>query len=110
MGLETFKYDHLEQATYAAFCPLAWSVVGIYFLYLAINGHGGMLINFNICESLFIMFTGWFGAIFSWNRWKYFTKIAYSFYLVQFPIFFYNVGKRKYVEQYSPSILVSKLF
>lgn len=38
---------------------------------------------------------------------KFFNKIAYSVYLTQFPIFFYNVGVQRYSSFYSPLSLVS---
>ncbi|KOB70394.1 Drop dead, partial [Operophtera brumata] len=38
---------------------------------------------------------------------SFFNKIAYSVYLTQFPIFFYNVGVQRYSSYYSPFSLVN---
>jgi len=37
-----------------------------------------------------------------------FNRIAYSVYLTQFPIFFYNIGTTRAAGSYSPHLLVSK--
>lgn len=36
-----------------------------------------------------------------------FTKISYAVYLVQFPVFFYNVGMTRHVDQFKPRMLVA---
>ncbi|CAH0558916.1 unnamed protein product [Brassicogethes aeneus] len=88
MSYMSFKYNNLEAALYAAFGPLTWGLVGVVFVYLTEKNYGG-----------------WFADIFRWKHWKYFTKIAYSLYLVQFPVYFYNVGKRRNADEYNPSII-----
>lgn len=35
-----------------------------------------------------------------------FTKISYAVYLVQFPVFFYNVGITRHVDEFKPRMLV----
>ncbi|CAH1982293.1 unnamed protein product [Acanthoscelides obtectus] len=42
----------------------------------------------------------WFGPLLTWKYFTVFTKISYAVYLTQFPIFFYNIGKTKYVGEY----------
>ncbi|RZC32900.1 nose resistant to fluoxetine protein 6-like, partial [Asbolus verrucosus] len=37
-----------------------------------------------------------------WGFFLIFTKIAYALYLVQFPVFFYNVGVTKHIAEYKP--------
>lgn len=54
--------------------------------------------------------TGFFGAILAWDKFKYFTKIAYAVYLVQFPLFFFNVGKTKHADEFSISEMVSDIW
>lgn len=51
-------------------------------------------------------FLGWFGDFLSWKGFELFTKISYSVYLVQFPVFFYNVGMTKHVGEFKPRMLV----
>lgn len=52
------------------------------------------------------VFLGWFGKFLCWPYFKIITKLAYAVYLVQFPVFFYNVGVTKNVEEYQPFLLV----
>jgi peptidoglycan/LPS O-acetylase OafA/YrhL len=44
--------------------------------------------------------SGWFGKMFDWKYFQIATKVAYALYLVQFPVFFYNVGLTKHVDEY----------
>lgn len=53
---------------------------------------------------------GWFGDFLSWKGFQVFTKISYGVYLVQFPVFFYNVGKTRHVDEFKPTMLVNLLF
>ena len=43
----------------------------------------------------------------SWRGWFVFTRIAYALYLMQFPIFFYNIGSARNADYYSLGHLVS---
>lgn len=52
-------------------------------------------------------FVGWLGTIFTWKYFQISTKLAYALYLVQFPVFFYNVGMRKHVDEYQNFLQVS---
>jgi hypothetical protein len=56
-----------------------------------------------------VCFSGFVGRILSWKGFVVFSRISYSVYLTQFPIFFYNVGSRRAAVSYSPNLLVSIL-
>lgn len=47
--------------------------------------------------------------MFSWRGFQVSTKLSYAIYLTQFPVFFYNVGRRRHVHHYYNfvSIIVS---
>lgn len=64
----------------------------------------------NVVLSQFFGFIlGWFGDFLSWRGFQFFTKISYAVYLVQFPVFFYNVGITRHVGEFKPRMIVSKL-
>lgn len=42
----------------------------------------------------------------SWKGFQVFTRISYGVYLVQFPVFFYNVGATRHVNEFKPTMLV----
>lgn len=52
------------------------------------------------------LFLGWFDSLLNWKYFIPFTKIAYAVYLVQFPVFFYNVGKTRHVDEYKSYMMV----
>lgn len=56
-----------------------------------------------------IYFLDRFTNFFSWKGFQVSTKLSYAIYLTQFPIFFYNVGRRRHIHHYYNfvSIIVS---
>lgn len=58
-------------------------------------------------SNIYLCFEGIGTAFVEARVFKFFNKIAYSVYLTQFPIFFYNVGIQRHAEYYSPLLLVS---
>ncbi|KAL1455621.1 hypothetical protein WDU94_009703 [Cyamophila willieti] len=90
MGDMNYKYDRLDHANYAAFAPITWCLVFMWFIFLSFTGNAGFL-----------------GRLASWRGWMVFTRISYTFYLTQFPLFFYNVGSMRGAQQYSFGLLVN---
>ncbi|KAK4883163.1 hypothetical protein RN001_006482 [Aquatica leii] len=85
MAQKGYVYNNKEAALFGSLSPILWGVALYWTVVASNNGYAG-----------------WLGDLLSWNGFKYFTKIAYSFYLVQFPVFFYNVGVQRTSSQYSP--------
>ncbi|XP_075972637.1 drop dead [Anticarsia gemmatalis] len=85
MGLEGYQYEHFPAALFAAFSPIMWGLFMCVSHWAICNDYAGI------------------GTAFVESRvFKFFNKIAYSVYLTQFPIFFYNVGVKRHAEYYSP--------
>lgn len=61
-----------------------------------------------VTESPFV--AGFLTRVLSWRGFQVFTRISYSFYLTQFPVFFYNVGQTRSSEYYTIFQLVSSSF
>ncbi|XP_044756157.1 nose resistant to fluoxetine protein 6-like [Coccinella septempunctata] len=81
-----YVYNRLDAALFGAISPITFGSALAWTIYATEKGFGGFL-----------------GAVLSWDKFKYFTKIAYAVYLVQFPLFFYNVGKTKHADEFSIS-------
>ncbi|CAH0717421.1 unnamed protein product, partial [Brenthis ino] len=88
MGLEGYKYEHYPAAMFAAITPILWGM----FMCMA---------HWCICHD----YAGVGTAFVESRVFKFFNKIAYSVYLTQFPIFFYNVGVQRHSEHYTPLLL-----
>ncbi|CAH4036539.1 nose resistant to fluoxetine protein 6 [Pieris brassicae] len=89
MGLEGYSYEHFQAAMFAAFAPILWGLFMSIAHWAICNDYAGI------------------GTLFIESRvFKFFNKIAYSVYLTQFPIFFYNVGVQRHAEYYSPFLLI----
>lgn len=88
MSDRNYKYDAKQNAEYMAFSPFIWSIALIW----------GILINVN-------NYTGTVGEFFKWNGFRVFTRIAYAVYLVQFPVFFYNVGTARSPRYFTSQVL-----
>ncbi|CAK1551592.1 unnamed protein product [Leptosia nina] len=89
MGLEGYKYEHFPAAMFAAFAPILWGLFMCIAHWCICNDYAGI------------------GTAFVESRvFKFFNKIAYSVYLTQFPIFFYNVGVQRHSEYYTPYLLL----
>lgn len=88
-GLEGYQYEHFPAAVFSAVSPILWGVFMCVSHWAIANDYAGI------------------GTAFVESRvFKFFNKIAYSLYLTQFPIFFYNVGVQRHAEYYSPLLLV----
>ncbi|XP_026745777.1 nose resistant to fluoxetine protein 6 [Trichoplusia ni] len=88
-GLEGYKYEHYPAAMFAAFSPILWGIFMCVSHWAIVNDYAGI------------------GTSFVESRvFKFFNKIAYSVYLTQFPIFFYNVGVQRHADYYSPLLLL----
>lgn len=57
----------------------------------------------------FFIFSGIVSSIFSWKGFMVCTRLSYTFYLTQFPVFFYNVGSNRTALEYSFELIVSLL-
>ncbi|XP_075219173.1 drop dead [Lycorma delicatula] len=76
MSYRNYVYDRLDAANYAAFAPVTWCLFFSWIIFCAHTGNGGFL-----CK------------IFSWKGFLVCTRLSYTFYLTQFPVFFYYVGQ-----------------
>ncbi|XP_064212162.1 regulator of hypoxia-inducible factor 1 isoform X2 [Tribolium castaneum] len=83
MVTKDYVYDKLEASYVLALYPIFWGSSVAFGIYA---------INRDIA--------GWLGTLFNWKYFQISTKLAYALYLVQFPIFFYNVGLTKHVDEY----------
>uniref|UniRef100_A0A2A4J5M9 Nose resistant-to-fluoxetine protein N-terminal domain-containing protein n=1 Tax=Heliothis virescens TaxID=7102 RepID=A0A2A4J5M9_HELVI len=88
-GLEGYQYEPFGAAIFSAVTPILWGVFMCASHWAIANDYAGI------------------GTSFVESRvFKFFNKIAYSVYLTQFPIFFYNVGVQRHAEYYSPLLLL----
>ncbi|KAG8222358.1 hypothetical protein J437_LFUL015954 [Ladona fulva] len=83
-----YVYKHHEAANYMAFSPVFWCIFVSWAIFATVTGYGGF-----------------FGDFLSWRGFVVSTRIAYSLYLIQFPIFFYNVGRKRTAEFYDLGVL-----
>ncbi|GAB0089047.1 uncharacterized protein DMENIID0001_035260 [Sergentomyia squamirostris] len=90
MGSIGYEYNPTHAAHYAAFAPIAWCS---FFAWIIFTSHLGY-------ESLLSRFLSWEGFLVT-------TRLSYAIYLTQFPVFFYNVGRRRTPDRYEfiPSTL-----
>ncbi|KAL4704138.1 hypothetical protein ACJJTC_003423 [Scirpophaga incertulas] len=89
MGLEGYQYEHGPAAAFAALSPILWGMFMCLTHWAISHNYAGI------------------GTAFVESRiFKFFNKIAYSVYLTQFPIFFYNVGIQRQPDFYSPLLLL----
>ncbi|KAJ4446695.1 hypothetical protein ANN_13392, partial [Periplaneta americana] len=80
-----YRYEPHEHALYGALAPIMWGGYISWTIYASWAGYGGV-----------------FGALLSWKWFRVFSRVTYSLYLVQFFVYFYNVGVRRTVQYYSP--------
>jgi peptidoglycan/LPS O-acetylase OafA/YrhL len=83
MGSIDYVYNPTDAAWYAAFAPILWCIA---FGWIIFTTHIG--------------YRGGFERFFSWPPFSIWTKISYTVYLTQFPVFFYNVGVARTAEHY----------
>lgn len=83
MGSIDYIYQPVHAAWYAAFAPILWCFTFAWIIFTSHLGYQSRM-----------------GRIFSFPYFRLWTKISYTVYLTQFPIFFFNVGTTRHSEQY----------
>uniref|UniRef100_A0A1A9W8H9 Nose resistant-to-fluoxetine protein N-terminal domain-containing protein n=1 Tax=Glossina brevipalpis TaxID=37001 RepID=A0A1A9W8H9_9MUSC len=83
MGDISYEYNSTHAAIYAAFAPIAWCLFFCWIVFVSHNGYKNRITRF-----------------FSWKYYQISTKLSYAIYLTQFPIYFYNVGRRRHAHHY----------
>ncbi|KAG5684658.1 hypothetical protein PVAND_013876 [Polypedilum vanderplanki] len=90
MGDITYKFNPTHAAIYAAFAPIAWCFFFGWMIFTSQLGYKNKITK-----------------ILQWRVFLITTRISYAFYLVQFPVFFFNVGRVKSTVQYKfPSTIL----
>ncbi|KAK6620386.1 hypothetical protein RUM44_006787 [Polyplax serrata] len=92
MNRPEYVYDSMDAGVYAALAPIAWCLLVGWIIFVSHMGCGGTL-----------------GKLTSSKYYLIWTRLSYSVYLTQFPIFFFNVGLQKHPQQYSIFLLVNVL-
>ncbi|BES97491.1 NRF [Nesidiocoris tenuis] len=88
MGDRFYSYDKFDAAIYSAFSPISWCLFYCWIIFTSHTGNGGFVSD-----------------LASWRGWQITTRLSYTFYLTQFPVFFFNVGRNLYSEAYSIQLL-----
>ncbi|XP_060519002.1 O-acyltransferase like protein-like [Cylas formicarius] len=83
MGKIDYVYDPLDAAWYAAVSPILWVGAFAWIIFTSQLGYKGLV-----------------GKFFCMPVWTLWTKISYTVYLTQFPVFFYNIGTTRSVQHY----------
>ncbi|XP_026467559.1 O-acyltransferase like protein-like [Ctenocephalides felis] len=83
MGSLSYKYDPTHAAIYAALAPVAWCA---FYAWIILTSHRG--------------YPSVIARIMSWRGFQVATRLSYSIYLTQFPVFFYNVGQTRNAQYY----------
>ncbi|XP_067638010.1 nose resistant to fluoxetine protein 6 isoform X2 [Eurosta solidaginis] len=83
MGDISYQYNTTHAAIYAAFAPIAWCIFFTWIVFVSHNGYKNIFTN-----------------MLSWKGFQVSTKLSYAIYLTQFPVFFFNVGRRRHVQHY----------
>ncbi|EDW06368.2 nose resistant to fluoxetine protein 6 [Drosophila mojavensis] len=83
MGHISYVYNSTHAAIYAAFAPIAWCLFFSWIVFVSHNGYKNKLTR-----------------LFSWRGFQVSTKLSYAIYLTQFPVFFFNVGRRRHIHHY----------
>ncbi|EFA04173.1 O-acyltransferase like protein [Tribolium castaneum] len=83
MGSIDYVYNPTDAAWYAAFAPILWCFSFGWIIFTSHLGYKGLVERF-----------------FSWPPFSLWTKISYTVYLTQFPVFFYNVGITRTTQHY----------
>lgn len=83
MGDVSYVYNSTHAAIYAAFAPIAWCFFFAWIVFVSHMGYKNRLTNF-----------------FSWKGFQVATKLSYAIYLTQFPVFFFNVGRKRHILHY----------
>ncbi|KAH1022512.1 hypothetical protein HUJ04_011905 [Dendroctonus ponderosae] len=83
MCVKGYQYHSLESALYSTFYPYTWGIAIAWIIYSTECGFGSC-----------------FGPLLTWKYFQIFTKISYGVYLIQFPVFFYNVGSTRHAGEF----------
>ncbi|KAH8331979.1 hypothetical protein KR067_006582 [Drosophila pandora] len=83
MGDINYVYNSTHAAIYAAFAPIAWCLFFSWIVFVSHNGYKNKLTK-----------------LFAWRGFQVSTKLSYAIYLTQFPVFFFNVGRRRHIHHY----------
>uniref|UniRef100_A0A034VQ95 nose resistant to fluoxetine protein 6 n=1 Tax=Bactrocera dorsalis TaxID=27457 RepID=A0A034VQ95_BACDO len=83
MGDINYQYNTTHAAIYAAFAPIAWCIFFAWIVFVSHNGYKNK-----------------FTEMLSWRGFQVSTKLSYAIYLTQFPVFFFNVGRRRHIHHY----------
>lgn len=83
MGDINYQYNTTHAAIYAAFAPIAWCIFFAWIVFVSHNGYKNK-----------------FTDMLSWKGFQVSTKLSYAIYLTQFPVFFFNVGRRRHIHHY----------
>ncbi|XP_039499318.1 O-acyltransferase like protein isoform X2 [Drosophila santomea] len=83
MGDINYVYNSTHAAIYAAFAPIAWCLFFSWIVFVSHNGYTNKLTK-----------------LFAWRGFQVSTKLSYAIYLTQFPVFFFNVGRRRHIHHY----------
>ncbi|KAH8289379.1 hypothetical protein KR054_004399 [Drosophila jambulina] len=83
MGDINYVYNSTHAAIYAAFAPIAWCLFFSWIVFVSHNGYRNKLTK-----------------LFAWRGFQVSTKLSYAIYLTQFPVFFFNVGRRRHIHHY----------
>ncbi|XP_016953026.1 O-acyltransferase like protein [Drosophila biarmipes] len=83
MGDINYVYNSTHAAIYAAFAPIAWCLFFSWIVFVSHNGYTNKLTR-----------------LFAWRGFQVSTKLSYAIYLTQFPVFFFNVGRRRHIHHY----------
>ncbi|XP_027843539.2 nose resistant to fluoxetine protein 6-like [Aphis gossypii] len=90
MGDIDYVYNASDAANYAAFAPIYWCIFFSWIIFVSYTGNGGVV-----------------SSLFSWKGFIVCTRLSYTFYLTQFPVFFYNVGSHRSALEYSFGLIVN---
>ncbi|XP_025421860.1 nose resistant to fluoxetine protein 6-like [Sipha flava] len=90
MGSIDYVYDVNDAANFAAFAPIYWCIFFSWIIFVSYTGNGGFMTS-----------------LFSWKGFAVCTRLSYTFYLTQFPVFFYNVGSLRSALEYNFGLIVN---
>ncbi|XP_073983636.1 nose resistant to fluoxetine protein 6-like isoform X2 [Rhodnius prolixus] len=89
MGDRAYVYDRIDAANYSAFAPITWCIFFSWVIFTSHTGNGGFL-----------------SQMASWKGFQITTRLSYTFYLTQFPVFFFNVGRVRHSDYYHFQMLL----
>ncbi|KAH8273460.1 hypothetical protein KR018_002459, partial [Drosophila ironensis] len=108
MGDINYVYNSTHAAIYAAFAPIAWCLFFSWIVFVSHNGYTSKRCSLEGCNPRwfhalhvsFIAPADKFTKLFAWRGFQVSTKLSYAIYLTQFPVFFFNVGRRRHIHHY----------